>query len=252
MDKIKKLLQEKNILSHTNQDILVAQVSDADAGLHLAESLLSTIVTSQTLLLLSGGRTPKSLYQSLADSETIQPGAVGMVDERFGPKWHSTSNEVMLRDSGLLRYLEMRGIPFYPIINGQSREETAETYDEKLRALCTTYQTIVGVLGIGLDGHTAGIAGNRVNFSNPVFLPERAFAFVSDFDDQHGTFKERITMTFLGLSHVDILIVLVFGDDKKEALEAVFSSGDEKEVPGRFFTRDDIAPKTIFLTDQMV
>ena len=34
-----------------------------------------------------------------------------------------------------------------------------------------------------------------------------------------GMFKERISLTFLGLSMIDVLIVMVFGNDKRETLE---------------------------------
>ena len=65
-------------------------------------------------------------------------------------------------------------------------------------------------------------------------------------------FKERITMTFLGLSMLDVFIVLVFGEDKKDALEKVFTEGPEEEVPGRFFKRPEIAKRTLLITDQKV
>jgi len=39
-------------------------------------------------LYLSGGSTPKELYKRFATAEQITPGAVGMVDERYGEKFH--------------------------------------------------------------------------------------------------------------------------------------------------------------------
>jgi len=65
-------------------------------------------------------------------------------------------------------------------------------------------------------------------------------------------FKERITMTFLGLSMLDILIVLVFGNEKQNALKLLFSEGSEEEIPSRFYQRPDIAKKTLLITDQQL
>jgi 6-phosphogluconolactonase/glucosamine-6-phosphate isomerase/deaminase len=75
---------------------------------------------------------------------------------------------------------------------------------------------------------------------------------VSSYSDLQGNFKERVSMTFLGLSMIDLFIVLVFGEVKKEALEKVFSDGSEEDVPGRFFKRPEIARRTLLITDQKV
>jgi 6-phosphogluconolactonase/glucosamine-6-phosphate isomerase/deaminase len=250
---IQELLQQKNIFSHRNEGILIAKVPDQKSGLILANDILLCSVDTKTLVLLSGGRTPWALYEKVAHEEKLQPGAVGMVDERFGEKWHETSNEKKVKETGLLRYLEMRGIPFYPmLVHGTSREKTAEDYDMKLRDLQANYTRSIALLGIGLDGHTAGIAGNRNDFKNPLFEPEQKSVVVSEFNDAKSMFKERVTLTFLGLSLLDLLIVLVFGDDKREALERTFSAGPEEEVPARFYRRPDIASKTLLITDQKV
>jgi 6-phosphogluconolactonase/glucosamine-6-phosphate isomerase/deaminase len=175
-----------------------------------------------------------------------------VVDERFGEKLHERSNEMMMKESGLLRYLELQNIPFYPILQSKGREETADLYDEKVRELHAIFQRSVALLGIGSDGHTAGIAGNRKDFKNPLFDKERQHLLVSEFHDEAGMFQERVTMTFLGLSMTDLLVVLVFGDDKKEALNWMFADGSEEEIPARFYKRPDIAQKTIIITDQAI
>jgi 6-phosphogluconolactonase/glucosamine-6-phosphate isomerase/deaminase len=252
-DDIQKILRERNILFHKNEGILIAKVIDSEAGMLFANDLLTHIVDAKTLLLLSGGKTPWDLYTTFTAEEKIQPGAVCLVDERYGKKYHETSNEKKLKETGFLRYLEMRGIPFYPILaKGETREEAAEDYDLMLRELQNVYQASVGILGIGLDGHTAGVAGNRRDFKNALFAAERKNLLVSEFHDHTGMFKERITMTFLGLSRLDLLLVLVFGEDKKAALDLVFSAGPEEEIPGRFYKRPEIAKKTLLITDQYI
>jgi len=121
-----------------------------------------------------------------------------------------------------------------------------------VRYLVNYFQKSVAILGVGLDGHTGGIAGNRIDFIDPLFDNARKSLLVSEFNDGKGFFKERITMTFSALSMVDILLVLVFGKDKKKALKLMFSEGKIEEVPSRFFLQTDIAVKTLFFTDQKV
>ncbi len=251
MDSIEKVLHEKNILHHRNEGIQICNVKTPIEGFELIKEILYAIVNKRTVVYLSGGNTPKELYTALAQEEKLIPGAVGMIDERFGTPFHNTSNEKMIRDTGLLRYLQMRDIPFYPILKPEkTREETAHAYDETYRKLTAIFQKNVGILGIGTDGHTAGILANsKWQIANSERVDSSALILSYQSNDK---FKERITMTFLGLSMLDVLLVLIFGKDKKEALELVFSQGTKEEIPARFFKNPEIAKKTLFITDQEV
>ncbi|HEX8932569.1 MAG TPA: 6-phosphogluconolactonase [Patescibacteria group bacterium] len=253
MDIIQKILTEKNALHHLNEGITIVTVSNSAEGISLAKDILYAVIDNKTVLYLSGGKTPQELYKKLATEEKLIAGAVGMVDERFGPKLHQTSNEKAVQATGLLRYLHARNISFYPILQNNSRQETAENYDEKLRTLNATYPKSLAILGIGADGHTAGIAGNRTNeFQNPLFAKERKYLLASEFEDAKGSFKERVTMTFWGLGLLDLLLVLTFGAEKQNALLALFEQGSEKDLPARFFKRPEVAKKTLLITDQRI
>jgi 6-phosphogluconolactonase/glucosamine-6-phosphate isomerase/deaminase len=249
---INQILKEKNIFSHSNEGITIATVESLHEGFALAQEIFYTVVDSKTVLYLSGGSTPKVLYERFATEEKLSPGAVGVVDERYGPKYHEKSNEKMFQETGLLRYLQMRDIPFYPMLIGKSREETAAAYDEQLRKLNATYPKSIAILGVGADGHTSGIAPNRPDFTNPLFEDARKDLLVSEFDDPTGYFKERVTTTFLALEHFDLMIIFAFGPEKKKPLELIFSEGKETEIPARFFTRPNVAKKTLLITDQRI
>lgn len=255
MDEVKHYLQTSAHSTHLNDGITIVPSRNTEAGIQLAKNLLYTLLDKKTALFLSGGRTPKDMYTALAQEAKLSAGTVGLIDERYGQPFHDNSNEKMIKDTGLLGYLEKQNIRFYPILQPDlSREDTALSYDETLRSLIVNFPKSVGILGVGLDGHTAGIAGNRPDFHNPLFDDQQKNLWVSSFDDPEGMFKERVTMTFLGLSMLDVLLVLVFGDDKKEALENIFREGPsadgEEEIPARFFKRPEIAKKTLLITDQ--
>ena len=145
-ESIKKLLIQQNILFHLNVGIRICVVENQKEGIELAKSLLNAVVDTRTVLYLSGGKTPKDFYRKLAKEEKIIPGAVGLVDERFGEKFHPKCNEFMIKQTGLSRYLEIRDIPFYPILtNNKSREEAAEEYDNLYRSLNTIFQRSIGI-----------------------------------------------------------------------------------------------------------
>jgi len=249
------LVKEQNLVLHRYSGVSIVKVGDQQKGFELASNILSSIVDKKSVLYLSGGQTPKELYSKLTQEESLIPGAVGMVDERFGSRFHENSNEKMIRDTGFLRYLEILDIPFYPILQaGLSREETAREYDAKLRSLQSTFPKHIGILGIGADGHTAGIPAkfSIFNFQFSISKIYKSTDLVTEYSDTGGKYGERVTMTFMGLTMMDILLVLVFGSAKKKALELVFSEGSEQEIPGRFYKRPEIAQKTLVITDQEI
>jgi len=280
IERIQQIIKQQNILSHDNQGILVAKTHNTHEGFNLAKEILYALSDTRTMLYLSGGRTPKELYKKVAEEEMLEVGAVGLIDERFGEKFHDNSNEKMLQDAGLLRYLQAKDVQFYPILsshpgeaatsigsqkgdsiaslqNDESRRKAAAAYDTTIRELNNVYQKNIGILGVGLDGHTAGLPAGRQGFqgietSDRDLFSSKTTRMVTEYNDENGQYGERVTMTFLGLSMLDLNIVLVFGDDKKDALNLMFSDGPETDVPSRFFKRPDASKKTVLITDQTV
>ncbi|HSW47990.1 MAG TPA: 6-phosphogluconolactonase [Candidatus Saccharimonadales bacterium] len=251
-DAIEALFKKQNILSHKNQGIEVATVSNAQAGVDLATQLLDELVDRKTVIYLSGG-SYKSLYERIAKDENLLPGAVGLIDERFGQPLHDNSNELMIKQTGLTRYLQIRDIPFYSVLQvDKDRIEVAQMYDEKVRSLQAIFPKHIGFLGIGPDGHISSIIPNRADFHNPWFDKERNNLLVSEFDDPKSHYKERVGMTFLGLSMLDFILIMAFGENKQVTLELVFGEGSEEDIPARFFKRPEIAKKTLLITDQKV
>jgi len=228
-------------------------VNSLEKGIEKAKETLYDKVNNKTALFLSGGKTPTPLYKVLAKEKIIKPAAVAMIDERFGPPMHEGSNEKMIEETHLLHYFSQNNIPFYSMLHkGSSREEAAISYDAKVRDIFFHFPHSVGITGIGSDGHTAGIAPNRNDFTNPIFSSTGKHVFVSSFTDANGFFKDRITLTFAGLSLLDFIIVFVFGEEKKEALKKVFISGSLEEIPARIYNSSTLSEKTLFITDQKI
>lgn len=220
----------------------IIKVKNADRPVDKAKSLLYKYCNSQTALFLSGGSTPKALYQILAKERKLKVGAVSLVDERFGLQMHQNSNEKMIEDTGLFEYFKYLNIPIETILNGKDIEDMAIDYGKTVLKLLEDYKQKIAILGIGEDGHTAGIPAGFNNSKD----------FVVKIDNFPGEFKQRITLTFKALEKMDKLIVLVFGKSKKQALEQMFINAAIEEIPARFYLKKEVSKKTILFTDQKI
>jgi len=244
--------------------LLFLRSVDAAAGAAAARDLLYAVSDGSTLLFLSGGKTPAGLYSILARESLLKAGAAALVDERYGEPLHSRSNHLMVLRTGLLEYFQRQGIPFHPILAGSpGLEEAARTYGRDVAELFGTYSRRVAILGVGVDGHIAGIAPNRPDFNDPLFAPGQKELLVSAYSDPRAMssegesappygFGQRITMTIKALSAMTILIVLAFGDRKRAALRSLAGEGPLEEAPARFVRAPDVACKTLIITDQRV
>src|SRR3990167_10658696 len=123
-------------------------VSDESKGIEIAKKKIYEFVDQKTVLFLSGGKTPFNLYQKFASEKILKPGSVAMVDERYftseelrtnNEKLNSTNGK-MIKNTGLLSYLESEKIPFYVILKNKPLEKTAKNYDRKVRKLLNQFQ----------------------------------------------------------------------------------------------------------------
>lgn len=239
-------------------------VKDQTHGIELAKRILYTECNPETALFLSGGETPKPLYEILAQEGRLNVAAAAMVDERLTPDFYDR-NETMIRESGLVSYLGGKGKTFYPIypdftlgkrttllqinLKRPSLVQMREEYDSVLKKLLSKYKGIA-VLGLGSDGHTASLpAGGQGVLEEAKLNSPR---YVEGYDDFPVKPRERITLTPKALSEMRLLVLIAFGEKKRKALEAMLKSGPISRVPARFLATESIARNTIVITDQPI
>lgn len=181
--------------------------------------------SNKKALFLSGGNTPTPYYQELSNiirEGKFAPFAVAFVDERL-----DRSNQEMIEATGLPDALNSKKVKFYHLRpNIAEVDRLANLYEGDIRLLTSTYKetAMVGVFGIGADGHTAGIAPNHDDFVNPLFGSDYANRLVGYCDDSSRDFR-RITLTPEAIrKYVKRAFVLVEGESKREVLEKFLSS----------------------------
>jgi 6-phosphogluconolactonase len=186
------------------------------------------------MLALSGGSTPKRLYQLLAASPYVKrfPWTRTQFlfgDERFVPPDHPDSNYRMAREA-MLDHVSIPPANVHAVpTEGVTPEQSAQQYERTLqdlyggKALETDKPLLdVCLLGLGDDGHTASLIPGQ-----PV-LQERT-RWVAQVP--HGRSEVRITLTFPALESSRVVVFLVAGEAKRTILDRLLS-GDHSVPSG--------------------
>jgi 6-phosphogluconolactonase len=215
------------------------RISDTPAELFQAAATEFATLASRAVqsngkfsVALSGGSTPKSLYELLAS------GSIPKIpwekiffffgDERDVPPDHPDSNYRMARESGL----------FSKVSNEQVFRVRTEEKDANTAALDyeQTLQNFFGLrpgefprfdlvlLGLGPDGHTASL------FPGTAALNERNRLVVANWVEKFHTY--RITLTLSVLNRAACVTFLASGPDKANTLREVLEN-DKADLPSQ-------------------
>lgn len=211
----------------------------------LAEALAKRIASALTLaiaergqasLAVSGGRTPKRLFQALSCAPVEwEKVTVLLVDERFVPPEDARSNERLVR----MHLLKDRasGATFVPLYRPRaSVEEAALLADAAIAALPRPLD--VAVLGMGPDGHTASFFPDAPNLEelyrndeDRSVLPVRA----------PSADEPRLTLSLQLLGSTGLVLVHIESEERKSILLQALAEGT---LPiARFFAEAASAPQ---------
>ena len=191
-------------------------------------------------LVLSGGSTPRLLYEELARqaiSKRIdwQKTHIFWGDERYLPPDHPDSN-YRLAFQTLVSKVDIPPANLHQILTeGRSANGAAEAYEKTLRHFFRpsagseehTYLPSFDLvlLGLGEDGHTASL------FPGDAALEEK-YRWVVTVDGASASPPvPRITLTLPVLNKAECVIFLVSGSDKKEVFAEIINNPGTAAYP---------------------
>jgi len=197
----------------------------ATLALYVAEWITAEALASKGpfRVSLSGGPTPKALYEVLgADPWRARFPWQRVLwfwgDERFVPYSHPESNYRMIREA-MLANVQVPPENLYPVPVEGTPEEAALCYEQILQE---TYGRSVldpekpffdiSLLGLGPDGHTASLLPGE-----PVLQERQRWVAVVP----HGRPEVRITMTYPVLESSRQAAFLVAGEEQAAVLAAI-------------------------------
>ena len=181
---------------------------------------------------LSGGTTPKLLYQNLAREPWRGRLPWGQVrwflgDERTVPVDHADSNYRMVREAmfDVVQVSENLRFPV-PLIGVAQPEQAAMDYEQEILHAVTDKSSAglprfdLMLLGVGTDGHTASLFPHT-----EALTPPAGKVVVANHVEKMKSW--RITMTPAVILQARRVIVMVTGEDKAEALKHVLEGPDD-------------------------
>jgi 6-phosphogluconolactonase len=208
-------------------------LADADAlALRVAEWLLAiaNAKKGRFSVLLSGGSTPRRLYQRLGEPHYRDAVPWSRIhwfwgDERFVP-WSDPQSNYRMACEAMLSRVSIANAHPIPT-EGLDPQAAAAVYERELKSFYGSDRLDpkrplfdVNLLGLGPDGHTASL------FPESHMLEERD-RWVGSVTDPQGL--PRITLTFPALDNSRDVAFLVEGQEKREVLER-FLRGD-RDLP---------------------
>ncbi|MBN2665260.1 MAG: 6-phosphogluconolactonase [Bacteroidales bacterium] len=233
-----------------NIDIKIFRSAEESAS-SLADELAGLINKSgkdrHLAIALSGGSTPKLLFQALAErhQDSVDWRKVNLfwVDERCVPPDDSESNYGMTRDA-LLEKIALPPGNVHRIRGEEDPDSEAVRYSEVIERSVDRKNDLpffdVVLLGLGDDGHTASIfPGNAYLFE----ASETCLVAVNPYSGQ-----KRITITGRIINNAAMVIFLVSGKKKAEIVNKIMCGGEKTEYPAEYVKPVD--GRTIWYLDE--
>lgn len=179
---------------------------------------------------LSGGETPKTLYQKLATTpykEKINWNKIHVFwgDERVVPFTDERNNAKMAYDN-LLSKVNIPSNQIHKIQTDISPEESAKQYENILHQYFENKPTAfdLALLGMGEDGHTLSL------FPGSEILRDKNARVKAIYSKEKG---ERITLMPSVINKSSTVIFLVTGKNKAKILQQIIEEPQQHNYPAQ-------------------
>jgi len=191
-------------------------------------------------LALSGGNTPKQLFEYLRTSDLPWKQVfITLVDERWVEPSCSDSNEYLVRE--VLMQDKANEANFIALKNeAQDAKEGMNECEEKLSILKDDFDLVI--LGMGEDGHTASFFP-RAKELKKALKTEKSCVAITPPNAKY----ERMTLSLHRLLRSKHIFLHLQGKKKFDVINEAFKDGDIEEMPIRaFLNREDKPHLEIF------
>jgi len=222
---------------------------------HLAAIISAALWENQpTFLLMSGGsilESYKQMLNLLPPELSLSNLTAGLIDERWGHKGHTDSNQHQLESLRVWSELKARGTKMMEMLVSDQPQAAVKQLNQSYALIAAQSQRVILSLGMGEDGHTAGWLPTREleTFTQLYDKPEFVTYFEVDPLDSNNPFRHRITTTLKSIELATEIVLFAVGANKKAAITA-FQANDQpvNQLPVLALYRAQVKP--VLFTDQ--
>ncbi len=180
----------------------------------LSNSLINLLVSNFELpnsIMLSGGKTPYDIYNKIAKLKprVNKECKLFLSDERYVKANSEDNNAYNLLN--MLNKLNCHS-NFIPVNTALDANSVAQDYGKKINAITPIK---IGLLGIGQDGHTAGIFSNKdaiSSYKSPTFISKRPNGILG------------ISVSNYFIQKIEKIILLAVSNNKKDILTTLLNN----------------------------
>lgn len=229
-----------------NHEALAERLAD-----DIAEQISVSIAQrGRAVVALSGGSTPKPMFQSLCQRAIDWSSViVTLVDERWVPTTNSLSNGAFLQSHLLSALPSTKFVPLYA---------AAKSAEDSLPAVLSTYAQAtsstmslpaafdVVILGMGEDGHTASFFPDASNI-DAMLDPQQPLPLLSC--ESPSTQVPRITWSLPRLLDTAFLALHFTGSKKKAVYQQALENKPTSALPIGSILHQSKTPLSVYYAD---
>ncbi len=165
-----------------------------------------------------------NMLQNFVAKKDLERLTITLSDERYDDLGHKDSNWQQLIDAGL----NISNINTIPVLLGLDFEKTKDDFSVKVKKAYNKADIIIGQLGIGTDGHIAGILPSSRG------IDDTSVAVAYEANDY-----KRITLTLKMIKKISVVFLFAFGESKKSIIRGLTSRSDlaTNEMPAQILKK---------------
>jgi len=212
------------------------QETAQELGFDLSQELIALKNRGYKVLLLLSGGSALSVLTHISNNGLGEHLTIGMLDERYDPS-NQDSNFIQLTKTEFYRRAKKSGCSFIDTSTkrGQTQKEMGNYFEKNLKTWKKINKRgiILATLGMGTDGHIAGIMPFPKNDKRFQWL-FMGKNWVAAYDATNkNLYPLRVTTTITFLKIINSGFVYICGENKAAAFKKISSPGKISELPCR-------------------
>ena len=234
-------------MSNTTNPDLIKIESPTALAKALADLIASKLTAEieargQASLVLSGGSTPKPLFEALRTID-LDWGKVSvtLADERWVPESDSDSNAAFVKNTLLQeKAAAAKFVSLYK--DGVGPHEGVSSIHQQLQSVPQPFTVVV--LGMGGDGHTASLFPGAPGTMEAMNETQSLVSIV----EPETVPQARITLTLAALMNTDCQLLHITGAEKRTLVDEVLADPTASNYPIAKFLNSNNPRITVYTT----